>query len=95
MPALRSIRPVVPGDALRLGAARWLPMAAAPSFALMALLAALAPPAPLDALCGGHGGSGGGMVPMYLLMSLFHLPPWLRLTRKIRPASQAGTARAG
>ncbi len=35
-------------------------------------------------LCmGGQGASPlGGMVPMYLLMSAFHLAPWLRLRRQ-------------
>jgi hypothetical protein len=26
----------------------------------------------------------GGMVPMYLLMSAFHLPPWLKLMARYR-----------
>ena len=34
---------------------------------------------PTDVFCSGeHGSPLGGMVPMYGLMSLFHLPPWLR-----------------
>jgi hypothetical protein len=31
----------------------------------------------------------GGMVQMYLLMSAFHLPPWLRLVASRRPAMPA------
>ncbi|HYE43192.1 MAG TPA: hypothetical protein VEA15_07340 [Caulobacteraceae bacterium] len=60
-------------------AAEWLALAAAPTFAAMALVTALAGGGPLATLCG----SGGpwpfdGMVVMYLLMSAFHLSPWLR-----------------
>jgi hypothetical protein len=44
----------------------------------MALLTGLLGPA--DALCSsGTASPLGGMVPMYLLMSAFHLAPWLRL----------------
>ena len=57
------------------GAADWLSLAAAPTFAIMALLT-LAGGAP-DMLCSAS--SLTGMVPMYLLMSAFHLPPWLKL----------------
>ncbi|MGY4478694.1 hypothetical protein [Bradyrhizobium sp. USDA 3364] len=61
-------------------AARWLTLAAAPTFALMALVAATAP---ADMICGEMQGSFSlqGMVPMYALMSAFHLAPWLRLFR--------------
>jgi len=61
------------------GAAGGLALAAAPVFALMAWVAAI--DAPPVALCAA--GSDllpvDGMTAMYLLMSLFHLPPWLRL----------------
>jgi hypothetical protein len=60
---------------------RWLTLAAAPTFAIMALLtAALGSGAP-DILCSAmHGASPlGGMVPMYVLMSTFHSAPWLKL----------------
>ncbi|PDT76568.1 hypothetical protein CO675_13080 [Bradyrhizobium sp. C9] len=60
--------------------ARWLSLAAAPTFAVMALVAALAP---ADMICGAMQGAFSlqGMVPMYALMSAFHLAPWLRLFR--------------
>jgi hypothetical protein len=65
------------------GAAGWLSLAAAPSFALMALVTGLAGGAPAmlcmhDASMGATGALGG-MGTMYLLMSVFHLPAWLRL----------------
>ena len=61
-------------------AARWLSLAAAPTFAIMAVIAAVAP---ADMLCAEMQGpfSLQGMVPMYALMSAFHLAPWLRLVR--------------
>ena len=61
--------------------AKWLSLAAAPTFAIMALLASvfgggqptmLCSPMPVASLL-------GGMVPMYLLMSAFHLAAWLKL----------------
>ena len=66
------------------GAARWLRLAAAPTFAVMALASAspggqgmgMLCPVPLSAL--------GGMVPMYLLMSAFHSAPWLKLIARRR-----------
>jgi hypothetical protein len=59
-------------------AANGLHLAAAPTFATMALLTGLLGSA--DALCSTATASPlGGMVPMYLLMSAFHLAPWLKL----------------
>jgi hypothetical protein len=59
--------------------ARWLGLAASPTFAMMAALTAVLG-GPADMLCAaGHGLSLGGMVPMYLLMSAFHAAAWLRL----------------
>ena len=59
-------------------ASKGLALAASPTFALMALVAA--DDAPM-ALC--SAGSSmlpmSGMTAMYLLMSLFHLSPWLKL----------------
>ncbi|MCA1540230.1 hypothetical protein I6F18_09690 [Bradyrhizobium sp. NBAIM32] len=60
--------------------ARWLGLAATPTFAIMAVLTALPGGGPAEMLCGaGQGSLLGGMVPMYLLMSAFHAAAWLRL----------------
>jgi hypothetical protein len=61
------------------GAAGWLGLAASPTFALMAWIAANRT-SPI-ALCAS--GSSilpiDGMTAMYVLMSFFHLSPWLKL----------------
>ena len=61
-------------------AAGWLGLAAAPTFAIMALWTGLFSGHP-DMLCMAMQGSSpmSGMTLMYLLMSLFHTAPWLRL----------------
>jgi hypothetical protein len=65
------------------GADRWLSLAAAPTFAIMALLSAIPGGGAPDVLCSAAGASPlGGMIPMYLLMSAFHSAPWLRLIAK-------------
>ncbi|MBW8815387.1 MAG: hypothetical protein JF588_18350 [Caulobacterales bacterium] len=64
---------------------RGLCLAASPTFALMALLSAGPDAGPMAAMCSA-GSPLGGMVPMYLLMSVFHAGPWLRLA-----AGRAGT----
>jgi hypothetical protein len=65
---------------LEIGADRWLSLAAAPTFAIMALLSATGAP---DVLCSSAGASPlAGMMTMYLLMSAFHSAPWLRLIAK-------------
>jgi hypothetical protein len=63
------------------GMADWLGLAAAPTFAVMALLTAVLGGGAPDMICSAaHGASPlSGMVPMYLLMSAFHLAPWLKL----------------
>ena len=53
-----------------------LPLLAAPTFAVMALVTAIGGD-PLDAFCGTS--PLGGMSTMYLLMSVFHAAPWLKL----------------
>jgi hypothetical protein len=58
-----------------------LSLAAAPTFAIMAALTAVDGGGMPDMLCAAaHAASPlSGMVPMYVLMSAFHLAPWLRL----------------
>lgn len=63
-------------------AAGLLAFAASPSFALMGLVTAS--DAPRMALCGSGMSAIDGMPAMYLLMSLFHLSPWLRLASRRR-----------
>jgi len=60
------------------GVADFLYLAAAPTFAIMALLTSVLGGGSLDALCS-SASPLSGMVPMYLLMSAFHLAPWLKL----------------
>ena len=68
------------GNAAARGAADFLYLAAAPTFAVMALLTCVLGGGAADALCSIAGASLlSGMVPMYLLMSAFHLAPWLKL----------------
>jgi hypothetical protein len=70
-------------------AARWLGLAATPTFAVMALLtvvgggheAMICSPAP-------GGFALGGMAVMYLLMSAFHAPPWLKLIADRRDGAE-------
>jgi hypothetical protein len=68
---------IVEGGSAALGMARWLHLAAAPAFAAMALFTGVSGGS-ADMLCVAASPLGG-MVPMYLLMSAFHLPPWLKL----------------
>jgi hypothetical protein len=75
-------------DAAALGAAGWLGLAAAPTFAVMALITyvsgAGAEMMSADMMSSMSSAAQGtsplsGMVPMYLLMSAFHCAPWLKL----------------
>jgi hypothetical protein len=63
-----------------------LSLAAAPGFAIMALLAGIGDGGMPGMLCvGAHDASPlTGMVPMYVLMSVFHSAPWLRLVANWR-----------
>jgi hypothetical protein len=81
------------GHAPGLGVADWLALAAAPTFAITALLTGMLG-GDADTLCSAAQAASplGGMVPMYLLMSAFHLPPWLKLFSN--RAARAPRARA-
>ena len=67
------------------GAAGWLSLAAAPTFAIMALWTGLFSGQP-DMFCMAMQDSSpmSGMTLMYLLMSLFHTAQWLRLISRQR-----------
>ncbi len=70
--------------AAAVGLAKWPCLAATPTFAIMALLTGL-DGSPMDTLCSsGRGAPLSGMIPMYLLMSTFHSPPWLKLSAVIQ-----------
>jgi hypothetical protein len=68
-------------DATVLGAADWLSLAAAPTFAIMALLTVILAGGVPDLLCSAAQMASplSGMALMYLLMSAFHSAPWLKL----------------
>ena len=59
--------------------AAFLGIAAAPSFAAIAVLTTLRGGDRMGTICGLEPSSLGGMVPMYLLMSVFHSAPWMKL----------------
>jgi hypothetical protein len=72
--------------AAALGAADWLHLAAAPTFAAMALLTGVFGGGGSDMLCSAAQDAWplSGMVPMYALMSAFHVAPWLKLVSRRR-----------
>jgi len=73
--------------AATVGLAKWLCLAATPTFAIMGLLTGL-DGSPMDRLCSsGPGAPLSGMVPMYALMSAFHFGPWLKLISHRRGSS--------
>ncbi|PST26509.1 hypothetical protein C7U60_04000 [Mesorhizobium plurifarium] len=75
---------IATGTAAR-GLADWLSLAAAPTFALMALLAIGGGDADI---CSSIQSVPllNGMASMYLLMSVFHVAPWLKLISAKREA---------
>jgi hypothetical protein len=66
---------------------KWLRLAATPAFAIMALLTGLMPDRMDHLHSAGIAELLTGMAAMYLLMSVFHLPPWLKLIAHLRGAS--------
>jgi hypothetical protein len=70
------------------GVAGWLALAASPTFAVMALIAANDATGITFCSLGQHMLPIDGMTEMYLLMSLFHLSPWLKLASS-RPRTHA------
>jgi hypothetical protein len=83
--------------AAALGAADWLGLAAAPTFAVMALLTYVSSGGAAMMCSAGHDASPlSGMVPMYVVMSAFHLAPWLKLISRWRSGARAaGLAHEG
>ena len=63
--------------AIALLIAGWLHLAAAPTFTIMALSTLVIEGRQPHVLCGGNS-VFYGMAPMYVLMALFHLTPWLK-----------------
>ena len=62
------------------GAADWVCLAAAPTFAAMALLTGVLGGGQQNMFCAAQDASPlSGMLWMYMLMSAFHSAPWLRL----------------
>lgn len=63
------------------GAAEWLHLAAAPSFAIMTLVTGMRDAGRPELLCSAaqHASPMSGMAAMYLLMTVFHSTPWLKL----------------
>ena len=63
----------------------WLSLAAAPTFAIMALLTAFHVDGMPGMLCSVTQDSFPltGTVPMYLLISVFHSVPWLKLLHRV------------
>jgi hypothetical protein len=61
--------------------ARWLSLAAAPTFAFTAVVSGVLGGGPHDARCAAasHASVLSGMVPMYLMMTAFNVAPWLQL----------------
>ena len=76
-------------------AVSWLGLAASPTFALMAWISTF--DASEIAFCSsGAMLTFGGMAWMYLLMSLFHLSPWLKLASSLaRPLTHLATESEG
>ena len=83
-------------NAAALGAADWLCLAAAPTFAIMALLTGALGGGSPDMLCSAAQDASplSGMAPMYVLMSAFHSAPWLNLGLKLISSPRSGDSRS-
>ena len=64
----------------------WLCLAAAPTFAIMALMTGVLGGGQMAMMCSTAADASplSGMAAMYLLMSAFHLTPWLKLISRQR-----------
>lgn len=67
-----------------LGVSRLLALAAAPTFAAIALWSVIAGPSPAGMICSTPGSPVDAMTMMYVLMAVFHIPPWLRMATRGR-----------
>ena len=74
--------------AAAIGAADWICLAAAPTFAIMALIAGVRGGGSHDLFCAAMQDASplSGMAWMYLLMSVFHSAPWLKRIASRRSA---------
>jgi len=68
----------------KLNAHRWLSLAAAPSFVVLALLNHNQAGVPAFCAAVPAGSPLSGMVPMYVLMCVVHITPWLTLLNRSR-----------
>jgi hypothetical protein len=86
---------MTPSRIATLRAADWLSLGAAPTFAFMAALAGFRAGGTHEMLCsaGSHMSALSGMVPMYVLMSAFHLVPWLNVMSRWRSGARSGRSR--
>lgn len=77
-----------------LRAADWLALGAAPTFACMAVLTGLLSGGPGAMVCSAatHMSALSGMVPMYVLMSAFHVAPWLTFVSRRRAGARIAGA---
>lgn len=84
--------PATRPNADTLWAGHALALAATPTFAMMALLSEVAGGGPAAMLCSAAPMSLlGGMGTMYLLMSVFHAAPWLKLIQaRVRRSARVG-----
>ncbi len=87
------------GIAASRGPADWLSLAASPVFAIMALAIAEPGGGPAGVLASAEHGSSplSGMALMYLLMSVIHSAPWLRIfsARRIQNSNVRTTREEG